>query len=72
VFPLVLANIQAHVLRDMKATLVERCNGTLILSGLLTPQAQPLADEFVAAGMKLVKIRASAADPEWSSVVLES
>ena len=70
-FPLVLANIQAHVLRDLKATLLARCSGTLVLSGLLTPQAQPLADEFVAAGMKLVKIRASAADPEWSSVVLE-
>lgn len=70
-FPLVLANIQAHVIRDLKAHLIARCSGTLILSGLLTPQAQPLADEFVAAGMKLAKIRASAADPEWSSVVLE-
>ncbi|HEX5060165.1 MAG TPA: 50S ribosomal protein L11 methyltransferase [Kofleriaceae bacterium] len=70
-FPLVLANIQAHVIRELKAALMKRCSGTLILSGLLTPQAQPLADEFVAAGMKLVKIRASAADPEWSSVVLE-
>jgi len=70
-FPLVLANIQAHVIREIKAALIKRCSGTLILSGLLTPQAQPLADEFVAAGMKLAKIRASAADPEWSSVVLE-
>lgn len=72
VFPLVLANIQAHVLRALKDALIARCGGTLILSGLLTPQAQPLADEFVAAGMKLVKVRASAADPEWSSVVLEA
>ena len=71
-FPLVLANIQASVLRDMKDKLVERCSGTLILSGLLTAQAQPLADEFVAAGMKLVKVRTSAADPEWSSAVLEA
>lgn len=73
-FPLVLANIQAHVLRELKAALIARCSAgaTLILSGLLTPQAQPLADEFVAAGMKLVKIRASAADAEWSSVVLEA
>jgi len=70
-FPLVVGNIQAHVLREIKASLIKRCSGTLILSGLLTPQAQPLADEFVAAGMKLVKIRASAADAEWSSVVLE-
>jgi ribosomal protein L11 methyltransferase len=70
-FPLVFANIQAHVIREIKAALIKRTGGTLILSGLLTPQAQPLADEFVAAGMKLVKVRASAADPEWSSVVLE-
>ena len=71
-FPLVLANIQAHVIRELKPMLIKRTGGTLILSGLLTPQAQPLADEFVAAGMKLVKIRASAADAEWSSVVLEA
>ncbi|HEY5924189.1 MAG TPA: 50S ribosomal protein L11 methyltransferase [Kofleriaceae bacterium] len=73
-FPLVLANIQAHVIREIKTALIKRCSGTLILSGLLTPQAQPLADEFVAAGMKLVKIRSarSTADGEWSSVVLEA
>ena len=70
-FPLVLANIQAHVLRELKATLIERTAGTLVLSGLLTAQAQPLADEFVAAGMKLVRVRASTDDPQWSSVVLE-
>ena len=71
-FPLVLANIQAHVIREIKQSLVMRCRGTLVLSGLLTPQAQPLADELVRAGMKLLKIRASAADGEWSSVVLEA
>lgn len=67
---LVLANIQAHVLRELKALLVEKTRGTLILSGLLTPQAQPLADEFVAAGMKLVRVRPSAHDPQWSTAVL--
>jgi ribosomal protein L11 methyltransferase len=71
-FPLVLANIQAHVIREIKASLIKRCSGRLILSGLLTPQAAPLAEEFIDAGMKLVKIRASAADGEWSSVVLEA
>ena len=44
--------------------------GTLILSGLLTPQAQPLADDFAAAGMRCLHVRASAADAEWSCVVL--
>ena len=71
-FPLVLANIQAHVIREIKLSLIRRCRGTLILSGLLTPQAQPLADEFVREGMKLLRIRANAADAEWSSVVLEA
>lgn len=71
-FPLVLANIQAHVLRELKSLLIARTNGSLILSGLLTPQAAPLADEFVAAGMTLVSITASKDDPQWSSVVLSS
>ena len=69
-FPLVLANIQAHVLRELKAALIAKTAGTLILSGLLTPQAQPLADEFVAAGMKLVRVRPSTTDPQWSTAVL--
>ncbi|CAN5191092.1 50S ribosomal protein L11 methyltransferase [soil metagenome] len=69
-FPLVLANIQAHVLRELKAQLISRTAGTLILSGLLTPQARPLADEFVAAGMRLVHVRPSATDPQWSTAVL--
>jgi ribosomal protein L11 methylase PrmA len=68
----VLANIQAHVLRELKAALIAKTapGGTLVLSGLLSPQAAPLADEFVAAGMTLVTIRASTDDPQWSSVVL--
>ena len=71
-FPLVLANIQAHVLRLLMTALVARTapGGTLILSGLLTPQAQPLADEFAAAGMRIVRVRPSTDDPQWSSVTL--
>lgn len=71
-YGLVLANIQAHVLRELRAALIARTapGGTLILSGLLTPQAQPLADEFVAAGMRLVHVRASSRDPAWSCAVL--
>ena len=71
-FPIVLANIQAHVLRELKAHLVARTmpGGRLILSGLLTPQAEPLAQEFVAAGMRKVSVRASTDDPQWSSVTL--
>jgi len=71
-FPLVLANIQAHVLRELRAALIAHLSpgGTLILSGLLTPQAQPLAEEFVAAGLRFVHVRASTGDPQWSCAVL--
>lgn len=71
-FPIVLANIQAHVLRELKAHLVARTapGGRLVLSGLLTPQAEPLAEEFVQAGMRKVSVRASTDDPQWSSVTL--
>ena len=71
-FELVLANIQAHVLRELRAALIASTapGGTLILSGLLTPQAQPLADEFVAHGLRCVHVRASTDDPQWSCVVL--
>jgi ribosomal protein L11 methyltransferase len=71
-FALVLANIQAHVLRALRGALVSSVapGGTLVLSGLLTPQAQPLADEFVAEGLRLVHVRASAGDPQWSCAVL--
>jgi ribosomal protein L11 methyltransferase len=67
-YPLVLANIQAHVLRELREALIARTapGGTLVLSGLLAPQAQPLADEFVAAGMTIDRIRHG----EWTSVVL--
>jgi ribosomal protein L11 methyltransferase len=71
-FPLVCANIQAHVLRELAAALIAHTapGGTLILSGLLTPQAQPLADELVAAGLRCVHVRASTDDPQWSCAVL--
>jgi ribosomal protein L11 methyltransferase len=71
-FPLVLANIQAHVLRALRDELIA-CTapgGALVLSGLLTPQAQPLADEFAAAGMRCRHVRASTEDREWSCAVL--
>jgi ribosomal protein L11 methyltransferase len=71
-FPLVLANIQAHVLRALKDDLIAKLarGGTLILSGLLTPQAQPLADEYVAAGLRLLRVRPSTTDAQWSCAVL--
>lgn len=71
-FPVVLANIQAHVLRDLRDALIARTapGGTLLLSGLLTPQAAPLAAEFAAAGMTTVRVRPSDHDPAWAVVAL--
>lgn len=71
-FPLVVANIQADVLANLVAMLVAHTAGTLVLSGLLTEQAAPLAREFEAAGMQLVRIRPSSTDPQWSSVTLRA
>ena len=72
-YPLVLANIQAHVLRELRQLLCDRVapGGTLILSGILTPQAAALAEEFVAGGMTLSRVRAASDDPQWTAVVLE-
>ena len=71
-FALVVANIQAEVLRALRDELIActAAGGTLILSGLLAPQAQALADDFAAAGMRCLHVRASTADAEWSCVVL--
>jgi ribosomal protein L11 methyltransferase len=71
-FPLVLANIQAHVLRALRDELIARCGrgATVILSGLLTPQAQAVADEYAAMGLTIRAVRPDAADPQWSVVVL--
>jgi ribosomal protein L11 methyltransferase len=71
-FAVVLANIQAHVLRALRTAIVDRVapGGTLIMSGLLSPQAEPLADEYAAAGFELIAIRPDADDGAWSSAVL--
>jgi ribosomal protein L11 methyltransferase len=70
-YQLVLANIQAHVLRALLPSLIARTasNGMLILSGILSPQAEPLAAEFVAAGMTLGELRVGV-DPAWTSITL--
>jgi ribosomal protein L11 methyltransferase len=71
-WPLVLANIQAHVLRALADAIAARVApaGTLVLSGLLTPQAGAVADEYVARGLRLVALRESPDDPAWTSAIL--
>jgi len=76
-FPLVLANIQAHILRGLRDDLLKRLapKGTLLLSGILTAQIRPLVDFFCdeSAGenaVELVAIRESKLNAEWSSAHL--
>lgn len=70
-FPMVLANLQAHILRDLRDLLIPRLalGGDLIVSGILSSQITPLTDYYCESGqMKLVDLRASG---EWSSAHLQ-
>jgi ribosomal protein L11 methyltransferase len=71
-FPLVLANIQAHVLRALQAALIARAapGAVRVMSGILTTQVEAVVEEFVAAGLERIAIRPSTDDPAWSSAVL--
>jgi ribosomal protein L11 methyltransferase len=72
-FDVVLANIQANVLEELAGELCAKLGpgGSLVLSGLLSPQAAPLGDHFArVADLEVVSVQASAADPAWSSVRL--
>lgn len=68
-FDLVVANIQADVLERMAPALVARTRGALILSGLLTPQAEPIAELFAALGPRRERVSQLESDAEWSAVV---
>jgi len=69
-FDVVVANIQADVLERMAPALVARTRGALILSGLLTPQAEPIAEVFAALGLRRERVSQLEGDAEWSAVVL--
>ncbi|RMH41900.1 MAG: 50S ribosomal protein L11 methyltransferase [Deltaproteobacteria bacterium] len=73
-FPLILANIQAPVHLALRDPMVARLapGGTLVLSGLLTEQVVEVADAFVAAGLRRVRVDRSERDPEWSSIELRA
>lgn len=69
-FPLVLANIQAHILRSLKGALLPRIapKGHLLVSGILSSQIQSLADDYCQDDeIELVAIRQSTLNPDWSS-----
>lgn len=72
-FPLVLANIQAHTLRDLRDDLLPTLapGARLLLSGILSSQIEPLVEFYVASEMvELVAVRRSALNPDWSSAHL--
>jgi ribosomal protein L11 methyltransferase len=68
-FDLVLANIQRDVLETLVAGLVEALapRGWLVLSGLLTADAEPVLAAYAGAGLRLV---ARADEGEWASLLL--
>jgi ribosomal protein L11 methyltransferase len=71
-FDLALANIQADVLAELAAPLRQRIapGGWLILSGLLSEQADPTAGLYRGLGMEVVEVRRDEDDPAWSAVLL--
>ncbi len=73
VFPVVLANIQAHILRALRDDLLLRLapGGTLLLSGILSAQIRPVVEPYCETGVvELVAIRESNLNAEWSSAHL--
>lgn len=72
-FPLVLANMQAHILRELREELVPRVGpeGSLLVSGILNSQIQSLSSYFCECDqLELVSIRRSRLNPDWSSAHL--
>jgi ribosomal protein L11 methyltransferase len=71
-FDLVLANIQADVLLDLRPLLTGAVasGGRLVLSGLLAGQLDAVAAAYEEAGLALVRRRPSERDPEWGALLL--
>ncbi len=72
-FPLILANIQAHVLHKLQDSLLPRLapGGRLLLSGILSSQIQSLVDAYCQhTDLELVAICKSTLNPDWSSAHL--
>ena len=71
-FDLLMANIQADVLEGMAGALAARSapGATLILSGLLAAQAEPVATAFAAHRWRRLRTSTLDDDRDWSAVVL--
>ncbi len=71
-FDLVLANIQADVLEELRPVLTARVapGGALVLSGLLAEQAAPMASSYTFPGLRHERTSTLDHDRDWSAVVL--
>ncbi len=69
-FPLVVANIQAHILKPMAKDLrrLTQKNGHLILSGILTEQVAQLQEIFEQMGFSFLD---SITDEEWVTILFQ-
>ncbi|MSP16058.1 MAG: hypothetical protein EXR73_05500 [Myxococcales bacterium] len=69
---LVIANIQADVLTELRDALAACVapGGVLLLSGLLTAQAEPIARVFEETGLVSQRIVALDDEPDWRAVLL--
>ena len=74
-FDLILANIQADVLRALRAAITDllAAGGTLVLSGLLATQVEGVAGDYAeAGGLERVTVRADRDAPDWCCAVLRA
>ena len=68
-YDLIVANILAEILIDMKKEIVSRCvpGGLLILSGILNEKSDWVEEEFGGEGARLLKRKT---DGQWAALLL--
>jgi ribosomal protein L11 methyltransferase len=68
-FDLVLANLVAEILIDLKGDIVSRCRpgGRIVLSGILTEKSDWVEEEYEAEGARLLRRRT---DGQWVALLL--
>jgi ribosomal protein L11 methyltransferase len=71
-YDLVVANIRAPILIDLRDALLSRvaANGRVVLSGVLANQAESVSAAYREAGVEVHSVELSEDDPEWCSVRL--
>ena len=72
-FPLIFANIQAHILRALRDGILDHLapGGSLLVSGILSTQIESLVEQYCEhPDLRCVSIRRSSLDPDWSSAHL--